>query len=1111
MKKRISKLLSMLLCCVMLVGLLPTTAFAEDTRIEIDTIKATATNDVPSYGASFEYPVFTVTEGSPAYIPETMTRWEKKNPVTGKWDYVYGGTFTEGTWRASVQVRIDNDYGNYGNTHKLSENPQLFVNGKEWTRYGNTTIDYTFSFAKFRSPEYEVTVPPLAFTDSESYDINYNYVGTPIDSYSVASGAENGKKPYTFSKVSGPDWITVSEDGKISGTPTTVGPNAELVVRVTDSSSEPASAEISIYVAPTAKQRTKIDTIKATATNDVPYFGVPAAAPKFTVTEGSPARISETMISWQKKNPETGKWDFFYGDTITEGTWRVDVQVCVDGEYGTTHELSENPKLFVNGKEWKFDVEPLINDTFSFVEFRSPEYVVTSETLPPMRNITVTNGVATNSEGTKITEAGLGTVVTLTANEPEEGKVFDQWVVTGATVKNVKKPTTTFTMPDHEVTAEATYKDKDTPITSVELTLGNYEVNKKADDISVGITTPTVEFVDDASYYDKTTETGSYYLYYFQDGLYYKELGPGDDLAPGTAYEIKIFIKPKEGYTLLDLTKENAKLNGIEATSILYGADEEMALLSFPLVPLGSTSVTAVDLTLNNYALGKKAGDISIGITTPNVDFDDGASYYDKTTETGSYQLYYYKDKTANYLAAGDTLAADVEYYIWIDLKSADGYTFAVLTAANAKLDSKAAESVYTWGTSKNSAELAFKLPKLEASHTHNLTLVPASSATCTTPGNKAYYTCDGCDKWFEDATGSTEITDKTSVIIQAEGHTASDWKSDADNHWKECTVVGCGVIIEGSKAAHTASDWIIDTPATSTTSGSKHKECTVCHQVLATETIPATGSSSGGGGGGVSTYAITVDSTKNGDVTSSHKSAAKGTTITLTVESDKGYTLETITATDASGNKLKLTEKNGKYSFAMPASKVTVKATFMEDNSMLNFFVDVPANAYYYDAVLWAAEKGITGGTDGTHFSPNATCTRAQAVTFLWRAAGSPAPKSGTMPFTDVKTGSYYYNAVLWAVEQGIAKGTSASTFSPDMTCSRGQIVTFLWRSQKSPAVGSMNPFADVAADAYYTNAVLWAVKEDVTNGTSATTFSPNADCTRAQIVTFIYRCLAK
>ena len=278
---------------------------------------------------------------------------------------------------------------------------------------------------------------------------------------------------------------------------------------------------------------------------------------------------------------------------------------------------------------------------------------------------------------------------------------------------------------------------------------------------------------------------------------------------------------------------------------------------------------------------------------------------------------------------------------------------------------------------------------------------------------------------------------------------------------------------------------------------------------------FPATassGSSSGGSsGGGVSTYAITVDSAKNGDVTSSHKSAAKGTTITLTVEPDKGYTLETITATDASGNKLKLTEKDGKYTFTMPASKVTVKATFMEDNSMLNFFVDVPADAYYYDAVLWAAEKGITGGVDAAHFAPNATCTRAQAVTFLWRAAGSPTPKSSEMPFTDVAPGSYYETAVLWAVENGITKGTSDTTFTPNAKCTRAQIVTFLWRSQKSPASDSVNPLTDVAADAYYNTAVLWAVKEDVTKGTTNTTFSPDANCTRAQIVTFIWRALAE
>ena len=270
------------------------------------------------------------------------------------------------------------------------------------------------------------------------------------------------------------------------------------------------------------------------------------------------------------------------------------------------------------------------------------------------------------------------------------------------------------------------------------------------------------------------------------------------------------------------------------------------------------------------------------------------------------------------------------------------------------------------------------------------------------------------------------------------------------------------------------------------------------------------TSTGGGGGGGGVTTYAITVKSAKNGDVTVSPRNASKGTTVTLTVEPDKGYTLETITVTDKNGDEIALTNKgDGKYTFKMPAGKVYVEATFMEDNSMLNFFVDVFPGDYYYDAVLWAAKNGITGGVDDTHFAPNGICTRAQAVTFLWRAAGSPAPKTSTMPFTDVKAGSYYEQAVLWAVENGITDGTSATTFSPDAVCSRGQIVTFLWRSQKSPASDSVNPFADVAADAYYNSAVLWAAENGITGGTTATTFSPNNDCTRAQIVTFLYRCL--
>ena len=278
---------------------------------------------------------------------------------------------------------------------------------------------------------------------------------------------------------------------------------------------------------------------------------------------------------------------------------------------------------------------------------------------------------------------------------------------------------------------------------------------------------------------------------------------------------------------------------------------------------------------------------------------------------------------------------------------------------------------------------------------------------------------------------------------------------------------------------------------------------------------VTVTAKSSGGGSTGSSSpsYSVTTPGkTENGTVTVSPKNASKGSTVTITVKPDSGYQLDDLTVTDKNGNELKLSDKgNGKYTFTMPASKVEINATFMDDNAMLNYFVDVKANDYFYDAVLWAAQNGITSGTDAVHFTPDGVCSRAQAVTFLWRAAGSPAPKSVSMPFTDVPKGSYYETAVLWAVENGITKGTSDTTFSPDATCSRAQIVTFLWRSQKSPAVSSLNPFTDVSANAYYTDAVLWAVEENITKGTTATTFSPDADCSRAQIVTLLYRAYVK
>ena len=264
-------------------------------------------------------------------------------------------------------------------------------------------------------------------------------------------------------------------------------------------------------------------------------------------------------------------------------------------------------------------------------------------------------------------------------------------------------------------------------------------------------------------------------------------------------------------------------------------------------------------------------------------------------------------------------------------------------------------------------------------------------------------------------------------------------------------------------------------------------------------------GGSGSTGGSGYSYYTIKATAGAGGSISpSGNVSVREGRDQTFTITPDKGYAVANVKIDGKSIGAVK------SYTFENVSRTHTIEVIFMKANGnpQTGVFVDVATGSYYEDAVDWAVENGITKGTDDTHFSPDGICTRAQAVTFLWRTAGSPASKTSTMPFTDVPVGSYYYDAVLWAVENGITKGTSDTTFSPNMTCSRAQIVTFLWRSEKSPAAGTANPFADVKSTAYYADAVLWAVKENITKGTTSTTFSPNADCTRAQIVTFLWRC---
>lgn len=396
----------------------------------------------------------------------------------------------------------------------------------------------------------------------------------------------------------------------------------------------------------------------------------------------------------------------------------------------------------------------------------------------------------------------------------------------------------------------------------------------------------------------------------------------------------------------------------------------------------------------------------------------------------------------------------------------------------------------------------------------HKLTKTDAKAATCTEAGNEAYWTCSGCGKYFSNENGTNEI-EKDSWVLKTLGHdmTKTDAKEatcteDGNNEYYTCS--RCGGVFKdeaGTQATTVVAetlkklghDWSNKDGICAvchTKCDRVHKPgttCSVCHKYTSYPYVP-----------GAPTYPATAPAVPNGTVTVSPANASKGANVTVTVKPNEGYELGSLAVKDASGDLLPLADLgNGKYSFVMPDGKVSVEAEFVK--TAATSFADVPANAYFADAVKWAVDKGVTNGLSDTMFGPYASCTRAQIVTFLWRAAGSPEPKTASS-FTDVPVSTYYAKAVAWAVENGITNGMTETTFAPNAACTRGQSVTFLHRAL-GKKVESSASFTDVKSDAFYADAINWAVANNVTNGTSATTFSPYASCTRAQIVTFLYR----
>ena len=351
-------------------------------------------------------------------------------------------------------------------------------------------------------------------------------------------------------------------------------------------------------------------------------------------------------------------------------------------------------------------------------------------------------------------------------------------------------------------------------------------------------------------------------------------------------------------------------------------------------------------------------------------------------------------------------------------------------------------------------------------------------------------------------------ITRQTRYVVTVNG------SYDAQNSGAGSYAAGSVVTVRaGSRSGYTFNGWtsgsnvVFDDPSAAET---------IFTMPAGSVTVTANwsrdgGSSSSGRDDSDPSYAVGIpDKMANGSVSVSPKNASQGDRVTVTVKPDTGYELDSLKVLDKNGKELALTDKgDGKFTFIMPAGRVEVKAAFTE-KVKISPFRDVPTDAYYYEAVKWAQKKGITGGIGDGLFGPNQPCTRAQIVTFLWRAAGSPEPKGTATGMTDVAAGSYYEKAVAWAIENGITTGTADGRFAPDATCTRAQGMTFLFRASKASADGAP-AFSDVAADAYYAEAVKWATDNGITNGTTDTTFSPGSGCTRAQIVTFLWRLYAE
>ena len=720
--------------------------------------------------------------------------------------------------------------------------------------------------------------------------------------------------------------------------------------------------------------------------------------------------------------------------------------------------------------------------------------------------VTVTNdgnGIGTATPST----AAAGTEITLTAM-PSEEYHFKKWQVespAGLVITNNK-----FTMPDGNVEVKAIF-EKDAPPAPTDpakpsiSVIGTYTYNGSEHTATVSGYDPATMDISG----NTATDAGDYTVRVTSKTGKWAD---GSTEAVTAAWSIgKATQEAPNGLIGVAPTTKggsDGKITGVDAT-MKYRAESETIYtactgIEIENLPAGNYFVRYAE-DYNHFA--SPDAEVTVGEGTPLADctitFNAGGG-------SGSMEPVTVKAGT-NYILpeCGLTAPADQEFKAWeiggTEYKVGDSYT------VNGDIEIKAlwknsviTPTTYTVTVSNDGNGTGAATPSTAATGTEiTLTAMPKEgyhfkewqviSGGVTIKNNKFTMPDNNVEVkaiFEKDAPAPTEYT----ITYDLAGGTA---EGNPDTYTIETRTF---TLKNPTKSGYTFTGW-----SGTGLDGENNMTVTIPKGSTGNRSYTAHWRYNGGGGSGYSYYTIKATAGAGGSISpSGNVSVREGRDQTFTITPDKGYAVANVKIDGKSIGAVK------SYTFENVSRTHTIEVIFMKANGnpQTGVFVDVATGSYYEDAVDWAVENGITKGTDDTHFSPDGICTRAQAVTFLWRTAGSPASKTSTMPFTDVPVGSYYYDAVLWAVENGITKGTSDTTFSPNMTCSRAQIITFLWRSEKSPAAGTANPFADVKSTAYYADAVLWAVKENITKGTTSTTFSPNADCTRAQIVTFLWRC---